>query len=438
MDRPEIEEVKKAIEAGEKYTKEYTFQEVSAPDGYELDKTPIKLTIEFNVKTEEDNSETVVITNATSSSERMDVKDISEDRISIDIKNKEESRLAGAYRVYYNANTTEIVENMPEDQAKLEGIDLKLAEVKPTTGGLELKEWNTKPDGSGTAYQPGDIYNIDEDVTLYAQWQEAQYEVKYEANVPQDENGQPVGVPEEMPETQYEKINSEENIIISEKIPTLEGYTFKEWNTKPDGTGEIYKAQDEYKAKENLTLYAIWEDNSVLRLKSNVYIIGNEKPNGYKEGDETEYKEGTNYILGIMPKLTVNSEKDINENNKGTTIEDFINNITTNAETIEFYDTKGNLVEDKSKLIFTGEKLRLIKGQKQIELTLVVRGDYGDGALKINDYNQLGRYLSNGTSSVLVDVKLKAMDVNLDGRINMRDYNFMASAMSKSDNRELK
>lgn len=438
MDRPELEEVKKAIEAGEKYTKEYTFQEVSAPDGYELDKTPIKLTIEFNVKTEEDNSETVVITNATSSSERMDVKDISEDRISIDIKNKEENRLAGAYRVYYNANTTEIVENMPEDQAKLEGIDLKLAEVKPTTGGLELKEWNTKPDGSGTAYQPGDIYNIDEDVTLYAQWQEAQYEVKYEANVPQDENGQPVGVPEEMPEAQYEKINSEENIIISEKIPTLEGYTFKEWNTKPDGTGEIYKAQDEYKAKENLTLYAIWEDNSVLRLKSNVYIIGNEKPNGYKKGDETEYKEGTNYILGIMPKLTVNSEKDINENNKGTTIEDFINNITTNAETIEFYDTKGNLVEDKSKLIFTGEKLRLIKGQKQIELTLVVRGDYGDGALKINDYNQLGRYLSNGTSSVLVDVKLKAMDVNLDGRINMRDYNFMASAMSKSDNRELK
>ena len=169
-----------------------------------------------------------------------------------------------------------------------------------------------------------------------------------------------------------------------------------------------------------------------------MYIIGNEKPNGYKKGDETEYKEGTNYILGIMPKLTVNSEKDINENNKGTTIEDFINNITTNAETIEFYDTKGNLVEDKSKLIFTGEKLRLIKGQKQIELTLVVRGDYGDGALKINDYNQLGRYLSNGTSSVLVDVKLKAMDVNLDGRINMRDYNFMASAMSKSDNRELK
>jgi len=33
--------------------------------------------------------------------------------------------------------------------------------------------WNTKPDGSGTAYAPGDKITITEDVSLYAQWQPA-------------------------------------------------------------------------------------------------------------------------------------------------------------------------------------------------------------------------------------------------------------------------
>ncbi len=34
-----------------------------------------------------------------------------------------------------------------------------------------LKEWNTKPDGSGTAYQPGGkVPMVDKDVILYAQW----------------------------------------------------------------------------------------------------------------------------------------------------------------------------------------------------------------------------------------------------------------------------
>lgn len=37
--------------------------------------------------------------------------------------------------------------------------------------GFTLKEWNTKPDGSGTAYQPGGkVPMVDKDVTLYAQW----------------------------------------------------------------------------------------------------------------------------------------------------------------------------------------------------------------------------------------------------------------------------
>jgi len=36
--------------------------------------------------------------------------------------------------------------------------------------GADFIGWNTKPDGSGTEYQPGDALSITEDTTLYAQW----------------------------------------------------------------------------------------------------------------------------------------------------------------------------------------------------------------------------------------------------------------------------
>ena len=39
----------------------------------------------------------------------------------------------------------------------------------------ELKEWNTKPDGSGTSYQPYDKVEVTENITLYAIWKKIQF-----------------------------------------------------------------------------------------------------------------------------------------------------------------------------------------------------------------------------------------------------------------------
>ena len=36
--------------------------------------------------------------------------------------------------------------------------------------GADFIGWNTQPDGSGTQYQPGDIIEVTENITLYAQW----------------------------------------------------------------------------------------------------------------------------------------------------------------------------------------------------------------------------------------------------------------------------
>lgn len=52
--------------------------------------------------------------------------------------------------------------------------------------------------------------------------------------------------------------NSSSDIKLSSAKPTRSGYTFKEWNTKADGTGKAYAPGAAYKTNANLTLYAIW------------------------------------------------------------------------------------------------------------------------------------------------------------------------------------
>ena len=58
-----------------------------------------------------------------------------------------------------------------------------------TADGAQFIGWNTQPDGSGTAYQPGDTVQIkDSDVVLYAQWDNPP-QVEAAADAPQNKAG---------------------------------------------------------------------------------------------------------------------------------------------------------------------------------------------------------------------------------------------------------
>ena len=59
----------------------------------------------------------------------------------------------------------------------------------------------------------------------------------------------------------YNKEASVNLITLEEQ--EKEGYTFKEWNTKEDGTGTEYKANTEYDFTSDVTLYAVWEANQI-------------------------------------------------------------------------------------------------------------------------------------------------------------------------------
>lgn len=87
----------------------------------------------------------------------------------------------GKYDIIYDANDCS---NVPSAQTKAYGTDLILSSTKPIKQNYNFIEWNTKPDGTGVSYQPGDTYSENADLTLYAIW-ELDHEHEYISEVTQ-------------------------------------------------------------------------------------------------------------------------------------------------------------------------------------------------------------------------------------------------------------
>lgn len=78
-----------------------------------------------------------------------------------------------------------------------------------------------------------------------------QVELRFEENLPEDAAGTV-----EMPPTRLCKIGVQTTLPV--EMPTLDGYVFLGWNTKPDGSGEEYSPGQSITLTEALTLYAQW------------------------------------------------------------------------------------------------------------------------------------------------------------------------------------
>lgn len=145
------------------------------------------------------------------------------------------------YAVTYNANGGT---GAPSAQTKVYNANLTLSTTKPTRTNYVFKHWNTKADGTGTAYNPGATYSTNANLTLYAIWY-APYTVTYDAN-----GG--TGAPS----AQTKVYNS--NLTLSSTKPTRASYVFKRWNTNTSDTGTAYNPGASYTANANLALHAIW------------------------------------------------------------------------------------------------------------------------------------------------------------------------------------
>lgn len=72
------------------------------------------------------------------------------------------------YEVFYDANGGT---GAPEDQCKGRDLPLYLSETVPTRTGYTFLGWATEKNSTEIAYRPGDIYQKNEPITLFAVWQ---------------------------------------------------------------------------------------------------------------------------------------------------------------------------------------------------------------------------------------------------------------------------
>ena len=85
-----------------------------------------------------------------------------------------------SYAVTFNANGGT---GAPAKATKWYGETLTLSAVKPVRSGYRFLGWNTKADGTGTDYAPGQSYTANAALTLYAQWEEVHYDMSMDETV---------------------------------------------------------------------------------------------------------------------------------------------------------------------------------------------------------------------------------------------------------------
>ena len=116
--------------------------------------------------------------------------------------------------------------------------------------GYEFVGWNTASDGTGNTYSDGDVVNLTDNMTLYAQWLE-EFEVIYNGN------GSTSG------EMNSQIIGKGHSCSVSDNTFIRTDYGFSGWNTASDGSGTSYQGGDVVVITEDLTLYAQWIHNRV-------------------------------------------------------------------------------------------------------------------------------------------------------------------------------
>ncbi len=189
------------------------------------------------------------------------------------------------------------------------------------------------------------------------------------------------------------------------------------------------------------------KDMETLYLKSKKDDIGDDIYSVYQKEDvpydsydnEKAKKLGKTYTFNDPVIYTKEPLQKPITKKLGTTIEEFVKNLDTNAEKITIYgedgkevavvqmDGKGNItsidIKDTSKtgnLAKTGQKLKAEKGNQELTYTVIVKGDInGDGMITTADSTKMKKMLADSTS--YSDIEKAAGDVDTQGLITTGD-----------------
>lgn len=213
---------------------------------------------------------------------------------------------ADGYTITYDANGGD--GNPPSDGRKfIEGQKMNVGSGSLTKGNQKCSKWNTKPDGTGTTYKPNETLVFGaENIILYAVYEDA-YRLSYDLN----------GGTGKLPSNSSLSLEGATWTVRNGTSMRKGDDVFKEWNTKPDGTGTTYHNKDFLVfGKEDVTLYAIYTQGyrvfyelnggSGDIVDDNVYCDGNEvkvsskTPTApermkFKEWNSNQWGTGTSY-----------------------------------------------------------------------------------------------------------------------------------------------
>ena len=161
---------------------------------------------------------------------------------------------ANVYTVLFDANTKAAVIGQMEKQDMVYDEPQNLFANQFTRADATFTGWNTKADGSGTAYKDGQsVKNLTTEngaeITLYAQWEDTPAKTGV---LTFDLGGGTL-------DGQTGSITISANVgdvIEMPAAPTREGYTFKYWK------GSQYNPGDKYTVDGDHAFTAGWEENS--------------------------------------------------------------------------------------------------------------------------------------------------------------------------------
>lgn len=185
------------------------------------------------------------------------------------------------FTVKYFGNTNTAGEAPIDATEYLEGATATLlGEGTLIKDGYRFIGWNTQADGLGTVYHPQDTLTMTEDVSLYAMWDviPVTYRITYFGNshnagdVPNDINNY---------------LNGAQAKILGARNLIKFGYQFTGWNTKADGTGDVYVGGQDVTISQDLNLYAQWMK---LPEKYSVMYDGNGQTTGSEPIDANAYE----------------------------------------------------------------------------------------------------------------------------------------------------
>ncbi len=137
----------------------------------------------------------------------------------------------------------------PKRQVKGPNERVELTTDIPVRDGYTFVCWNTRIDGKGTDYLPGQPYGRRDSSILYARWKPIQVCYRFNPNGGTFSN------------TGVHTVKAGATIRIPKTIPVRAGYTFTQWNTERDGSGKAYLAGFYYPMETGGLLYAQWKHN---------------------------------------------------------------------------------------------------------------------------------------------------------------------------------